>query len=225
MVAAALVAAAASTAHAAKLSPLTTRTLYALKSSADAMPNLLVSDAFTGTTGTTVNARASDTGQPWSVAYGALQIDTNRVRCSTCSSGNYAAALVDADLAQVTATVKVRSATNSGAAGLVLNANQLGTQAFAAWYDAGTVQLLRYVNGTATFVAGGTVTTPANNTDVPLAVTFSAGKYTVSFNNAQVLTYTLSAADQTAFGANTYFGVVIYDDPNVVRLDDFQVTR
>ena len=68
------------------------------------------------------------------------------------------------------------------------------------------------------------VAVPTNNVDVPLKATYNAGTYTITFNGAS-LSYTLNAADQVTFGANTYFGIVIYDDPNVVGLDNLLVTQ
>jgi hypothetical protein len=216
-------AATATTAYAAKIT-LTSKSLFAMKSPAAAMPFQLVSDAFP-VNGTLVGKSALE-GQPWSVVQGTLLVTNGRLQCTTCSNGNYGAALVDADMAQVTATLTIRSnsVAGSGAGGIVMNANAIGTQAFAVWYDAGQVQLLRYVNGVATFVAAVNVTVPTNNIDVPLKVTYNAGTYTITFNGAS-LSYTLNAADQVTFGANTYFGIVIYDDPNVLGLDNLLVTQ
>jgi hypothetical protein len=216
-------AATATTAYAAKIT-LTSKSLYAMKASASPMPFQLVSDAFP-VNGTLVGKSAFN-GQPWSVVQGTLMVTNGRLQCTTCANGNYGAALVHADLAQVTASLTIRSNTGTGnmAGGIVMNANAAGTQAFAVWYDAGQVQLLRYVNGVATFVAAQNVAPPTNNLDVPLKVTYNAGTYTITFNGA-TLSYTLTAADQVTFGANTYFGIVIYDDPNVVGLDSFLVTQ
>jgi hypothetical protein len=58
-----------------------------------------------------------------------------------------------------------------------------------------------------------------------LVAVFDGTTYTVSFNGAPVMTYPLPAADQSSLGSNTYFGVVIINDANVVRLDDFGVKR
>jgi hypothetical protein len=224
MAATALVAMAATTAHAAAV-PLTSRTLFATKSVADALPAQLVYDSFTSASPVALNSRNADTGQPWTMLQGALQVNGGYLRCTTCGGGNYSAAVADADLARVTASVEVRSAFGSGAGGLVLNATATGSQAYALWYDAGVVTLLRFVAGTATFVATANVATPPNNVDVPLSATFNGTSYTVSFNGTQVLTYTMPVADRATFGVSTYFGLVVYDDANIVRLDDFRVTK
>src|SRR3954469_21050119 len=121
VVAAAVLAAAATTAHAARV-PLTSKTLFASKSTADALPQTLVQDSFTATNATSLASLSATTGQSWSVVAGTLSIDNNRLRCSTCASA-YGAALVDGDLPIVTATVNLRLAASgtAGSAGIVVN--------------------------------------------------------------------------------------------------------
>jgi hypothetical protein len=218
-------AATATTAYAAKIT-LTSKTLLAIKSSASALPAQLVFDSFTSTPAVNLSGHNANTGQPWTVLQGSLQLSANYLQCTTgCAAANYGAALIDADKAQVTATVNVRSATGSGSAGLILNANQIATQAYAVWYSSGAVTLLRYDAGSVTYAPVQTVSVPANNTDVPLSATFNGTTYVVSFNGLVVMTYAMPTADQAIFGANTYFGVVIYNDPNIVKLDDFEVKQ
>ena len=220
-------AATATTAYAAKIT-LTSKSLLGVKSAANALPQQLVYDPFNSTT-TAVNLgtpHLASTGQPWVVLQGALQMRNGYLQCTTgCATANYGAALIDADMARVTATVDVRSATGSGAAGLILNANQIATQAYAVWYDGGFVTLLRYDSGNVTYAPVRTVAVPPNNTDVPLSAVFNGTSYTVSFNSIVVMTYALPALDVPIFAGNTYFGVVIYDDPNIVKMDDFEVKQ
>ena len=220
-------AATATTAYAAKIT-LTSKTLLGIKSSANALPQQLVYDPFTSTA-TAVNLgtpHLASTGQRWTVLQGALQMRNGYLQCTTgCAATNYGAAIIDADLARVTATVDVRSATGSGAAGLILNANQAATQAYAVWYDSGFVTLLRYDSGNVTYAPVMTVAVPPNNTDVPLSAVFNGTRYAVSFNSIIVMNYTLPALDVPIFAGNTYFGVVIYDDPNIVKMDDFEVKQ
>jgi hypothetical protein len=223
MAVAALVAAAATTAHAAKL-PVSSRTLFAMNSSADAMPGQLGYDAFTSATPVVLNGHLANTGQPWTLMTGTLQVSGGLLQCTTCA-GSYSAAIIDADLASVTATVNVRSAAGSGAGGLILNANATGSQSYGVSYGSGTVTLARFNAGTMTVAATRSVAVPPNNVNVPLVAVFDGTTYTVSFNGAPVMTYPLPAADQSSLGSNTYFGVVIINDANVVRLDDFGVKR
>ena len=226
LAAVALVAAAATTAHAAKIT-LSSKTLFAMKSSADAMPAQLAFDSFTSASAVTLDGRLADTGQAWDVTLGTLQVTGGRLRCTTCSGGNYGAAMLDADMAQVTASVDLRqmSAGTTGNAGLVMNANATGTQGIVIWWGAGVIRIFRYTGGGLAQLAQANTGNLSTTADVPLVATYSAGKYTVSFNGTVTLVYTLSAADQTTFGANTQFGVVINDDPDRIRLDDFEVKR
>lgn len=230
LAAVALLATAATTAHAAKLT-VTSKSLYGMKSSANALPAQLVYDSFTNGGTPIINTRPANTGQTWKLLLGTLRLTGSApvtggyLQCTTCANGAYSAAIIDANLAKVTASVDVRSANGSGAAGLVLNVNAAGTQAFAVWYDSGAVTLLRYDIGNVTFAPVQTVAVPPNNTDVPLSVTFNGSSYSVSFNSQVVMTYNLVAADQTLFGGNTNFGVVIFDDPGTVRMDDFEVKQ
>jgi hypothetical protein len=220
-------AATATTAYAAKIT-LTSKSLLGIKAAANALPQQLISDPF-NSTNTAINLstpHVATTGQPWTVLQGALQLRNGYLQCTTgCATANYGAAIINADLAKVTATVDVRSATGSGAAGLILNANQSATQAYAVWYDGGAVTLLRYDSGNVTYAPVRTVAVPPNNTDVPLSAVFNGTSYVVSFNSIVVMTYALPALDVPIFGANTYFGVVIYDDPNIVKMDDFEVKQ
>lgn len=227
LAATALVAVAATTAHAAML-PLTSRTLFGVKASADAMPALLVTDPFTNPTAVNLDNRPASTGQPWDVVLGTLQVTGTQLRCTNCAGGNYGAALIDGDLSQVTATVDLRRIGTGGApgaAGLVMNANSTGTQAIVVWWDTSVVRLFRYVGGGLTQLAQANSAGISTTVDTPLVVTYGAGTYSVSFSGVPLITNTLSAADQTTFGSNTYFGVVFNDDADLIRLDDFEVRR
>jgi hypothetical protein len=219
-------AATATTAYAAKIT-LTSKTLLGIKSSANALPAQLVYDSFTGGTRVGVSTRPADTGQSWRLLQGTMELTGGGyLQCTTgCATNNYGAMIINAEKARVTATVDVRSATGSGPAGLILNANSIATQAYAVWYDAGQVTLLRYDSGSVTYAPIQTVAVPPNNTDVPLSAVFNGTSYAVYFNGINVMNYTLPTADQAIFGSNTYFGIVIYNDNNIVRLDDFEVKQ
>jgi hypothetical protein len=229
LAAVALVAAAATTAHAANLA-LTGKTLFAMKSSADAVPAQLVYDTFTNTSSGTLNARLANTGQPWQVVLRTLRVTLTQARCSDCS-GSFGSAVIDADLAQVTATVQLRKLGTGtpGGAGLVLNANPTGTQAIVVLWDNGVVRLYRYTGGTLNQRASATAAAISTTVDTPLVVTHAAGSYSVSFNNVSLFSYTLTPGDLTALGptfsANTYFGVGFRNDPDRIRLDNFEVKK
>jgi hypothetical protein len=229
LAAAALLAAAVTPAYAAKIT-LTSKTLFAMKASANALPAQLVYDTFTSAGAVTLNGRAADTtGQPWNVVFGTLQVTGGQLRCTNCSGGSYGAALIDGDMAQVTATVNLRqigtTGATPGAAGLVMNADAAGTQAIVVWWDASVVTLFRYVGGNLTQLAQANAAGISTTVDTPLVVTYTAGTYSVSFKAASLFSYTLSAADQTTFNADTYFGVAFNDDPDRIRLDNFEVKQ
>jgi hypothetical protein len=223
LAAAALVAAAATTAHAATL-PLTAKKLYASARAADTLPNRLAYDQFTTATDVTLDNRLADTGQRWDVVRGTMRVSSGKARCTSCA-GDWTAALIDADLVQVSASVQIRVTGSSGPVGLVLNAAENASSAYAVWYDNGGVQLLRYVNGNVWFPVQQAVSPVPLNTDVPLTARYGNGTYTVSLNGATVFTYTLSASDQAAIANNTYFGVVVFNENAASRLDEFEVTR
>jgi hypothetical protein len=227
LVAAALVAAATTTAHAAQLT-LTSETLFATKSSANALPAQLVYDTFATIGTATLNTRpAPINGQPWAVIRRTLQGATQQVQCFNCSA-SLGFAVIDADLPQVTATVQLRriGALTPGLAGLVMNANATGTQAIVVLWNNGVVRLYTYGGGnTLTQLAQGNSVGISTLFDTPLVVTYSAGTYSVSFNGSLVLTWTLTVAQQTTYGSNTYFGVAFRNDADRIRLDNFEVKQ
>lgn len=217
---AALVAATATTAHAVSLS-LSSATLYAMSGVADAMPAQLAYDDFN--TGSTLAGRTALAGQPWNVVQGTFGINGGQLRCTSCNS--YGVALVDADLAEVTASVDVRATNGAGTSGLMVNADETGSTGFAVWYDSGTVQVLRYSAGATTPLAQTVVPKPVNNTFATLIITYGVDVYTVSFNGATVLTHTLGPTDKAVADAGTYFGVIMYNPSGNARLDTFEVRR
>ena len=225
MAAVALVATAASTAHAAAIT-LKPKSLFAMSAPADAVPAQLVNDTFTGAV-VALNAHTPVTGQPWNVLAGTLQVTTGRVRCSSCAASS-GAAIVDGDLAQVTATVGLRltaTAGTPGQAGLVMNANVSGTQEIVATWNNGIVRLLKSSSGVVTQLAQANSAGLSTTADTALTVTFNAGTYDVSFAGVSLITYALTAPDLATFATNTYFGVAFGNDPDRIRLDNFLVKR
>ena len=119
-----------------------------MQAPADAVPAQLVWDTFTGAT-VGLGAHKASKGQPWNVIMGTLQMTGGRVRCTSCSAAN-GAAVIDGDMAQVTATVNLAltaTAGTPGKAGLWMNADAFGTQAIVVWWDSGIVRLFRYTGG------------------------------------------------------------------------------
>jgi hypothetical protein len=226
LAAVALVAAAATTAHAAIVTS-TSQTLFAMTSPVTISQVQLVSDPFTSAGVVTLDGRAASTGQLWTVVNRTLQVTGTQLQCSDCNGGNLGFALIDAGFAQVTATVEIQKngTGTSGAAGLVLNANATGSQSIDVLWDNGVVKLYRYSGGSLTQLAQASAAAISTTVGMPLVVTYSAGTYSVSFNGVALFSYTLTGADQTTFGANTYFGVAFNADNDRTRLDNFAVQQ
>jgi hypothetical protein len=226
LAAVALVAAAATTAHAATLT-MTSKTLFAMTSPANIPQVHVVYDPFTSAGVVTLDGRASSTGQTWDVVNRTLQVTGTQLQCSDCNGGNLGFAVIDAGFPQVTATVEVQKngTGTSGAAGLVLNANATGSQSIDVLWDNGVVKLYRYSGGSLTQLAQASAAAISTTVGTPLVVTYSAGTYSVSFNGVALFNYTLTVADQTTFGANTYFGVAFNADNDRTRLDNFGVQQ
>jgi len=223
----ALVATTATTAHAARLNGLTARklTAYALAGQ-DALPTNLVTENFNYGTATNLAGTTAETLQPWTVLGGAtsLQQKGNVLTCpSVCGGGGYAAGIVDADKPAAKASVTIRLG-QSGQSGLVMNSDAGFTAAIAVLYSANTVQVVRYTPTSSTFSPSYPTGSLSGSTAV-LSATYAAGTYTIRVNGNLVATYPLSAADQTLFGANTYFGVVMYGVTSASELNDFAVTK
>ena len=226
LAAVALVAAAATTAHAATLT-LTSKTLFAMTSPVSIPQVQLVSDTFTSGSPVTLEGRAATTGQTWDVINRTLQVTGTQVQCTDCNGGNLGYAVINAGFSQVTATVDIQKngTGTSGAAGLVLNANATGAQSIDVLWDNGVVRLYRYTGDTLTQLAQANAAAISTTVGMPLVVTYAAGTYSVSFNGVALFNYTLTVADQTTFGSNTYFGVAFNADNDRTRLDNFGVQQ
>jgi hypothetical protein len=187
----------------------------------------LVYDPFTSGSPVTLDGRVASTGQTWDVVNRTLQVTGTQLQCTDCNGGNLGFAVVDAGFSQVTALVDVQKngTGTSGAAGLVLNANATGAQSIDVLWDNGVVRLYRYSGGILTQLAQASAAALSTTVGMPLVVTFVAGTYSVSFDGAALFNYTLTAADQTTFGANTYFGVAFNADNDRTRLDNFGVQQ
>jgi hypothetical protein len=226
LAAVALVAAAATTAHAATLT-LTSKTLFAMTSPANILQVQLVYDPFTSAGVVTLDGRASSTGQTWDVVNRTLQVTGTQLQCSDCNGGNLGFAVIDAGFSQVTASVDIQKngTGTSGAAGLVLNATATGSQSIDVLWDNGVVKLYKYSGGSLTQLAQTSAAAISTTVGMPLVVTYSAGTYSVSFNGVALFNYTLTVADQTTFGSNTSFGVAFNADNDRSRLDNFEVKQ
>jgi len=107
----------------------------------------------------------------------------------------------------------------------MLNSNATGTQAIVALWDNGIVRLYTYSGGTLAQLAQANATGISTTADTPLVVSYSAGTYSVGFNGISLFSHTLSAGQQTTFGASTYFGVAFNKDNDRIRLDNFEVKK
>jgi len=223
----ALVATTAMTGHAARLNGITSKKLTAFAlAGQDPLPLSLVTENFNYASATNLAGTTAETLQPWTVLGGtsSLQQKGNVLTCpSACASGGYAAGIVDADKAAVKASVSVRLG-QSGQSGLVMNSDASFTSAIAILYGANTVQVVRYTPTSSTF-SPTYPTGTLSGTSVVLSATYAAGAYTIRANGNLVTTYPLSAADQTLYGASTYFGVVMYGVTSASELNDFAVTK
>jgi hypothetical protein len=228
LLALALVAMAGTTAHAAKLGGLTSKKLFAMKQSGiDALPDPLATESFNYATATNLSGTSAETGQPWILVgvNSSLQQQGNVLTCpSACANGGYAAGIVDADRAAVTAAVSIRLG-QSGQVGLMMNADAGVTAAIGILYQANTVQVVRYTSAATSFGASQSTGNLGTTGTARLTVTYAAGTYTIKVNGATVTTYQLTAADAALFGANTYFGVVMYGTTSAAQLDAFAVTK
>ena len=119
--------------------------------------------------------------------------------------------------------VDIRSSGNS-TFGLLINAHASGTPATAVLYNnsgAGTVTLAR-VSSTGVRTAWASVTqVGGGNTVRFLTVRYFDGVYTVRFDNAVVLTFTVPAADRTAVQAHCNVGIMV-DSDTKSSFDNFQ---
>jgi hypothetical protein len=206
---------------------MTSRTLFAMTSPVNIPLVQLVYDSFTSTSAVTLEGRAAITGQTWDVVNRSLQVTGTQLQCTDCNGGNLGFAVIDAGFPQVTASVDLlkNGTGTSGAAGLVLNANATGSQSIDVLWDNGVVRLYRYSGASLTQLTQASAAAISTTAGTPLVVRYSAGTYSVSFNSVALFNYTLSAADQTTFGANTSFGVAFNADNDRTRLDNFEVKQ
>jgi hypothetical protein len=228
MAAAAVAVAMMAPAHAAKLGGLTSKKLFAMKQSGvDAVPDPLATENFNYGAATNLSGTSAETGQPWIIlgAANALQQQGNQLTCpSACANGGYAAGIVDADRAAVTASVSMKLG-QAGQVGLVMNADAGVTAAIGVLYTANTVQVARYSSTATTFSATQSTGNLGTTGTATLSASYAAGTYTIKVNGATKMTYALTGGDIALFGANTYFGVVMYGTTGAAQLDTFSVTK
>jgi hypothetical protein len=213
---AALIGGGAIRSSAATLGSLQSRTLLAQKPSTSA-----ISDTFTYPAGTSLSGLSSPTGGSWTVTGGRLVItSTGSVRGETTGTV-YGTVPYTSCNTQV--AVDIRSAGNS-TFGLLINAHTAGAPSTAVLYNnagAGTVTLAR-VSGTGVRTAWASVTqVGGGNITRFLSVRYYNGVYTVRFDNAAVLIFTVPVADQAAVLANCNVGIMV-DSDTKSTFDNFQ---
>ena len=220
-----LVAAPVVVAEAASLGTITAKTLVVVgNSSTVSTPTILGCDNFTGTTGTTMAARAATvaaacSNRVWTAHVGTWTIQTNQAASTTTT---------DAVATENTATTNstdrvVLSSLNTGgrSGGLVLSHDGTNSYIAAVMIDAtpDRIELRLYSGGVATLL---TTINPTFATTNTLELSRSGALFTVTLNGTSVGNYTLSGAQLTSLGAGSRAG--LFGGNASVRFDDFAVT-
>ena len=105
--------------------------------------------------------------------------------------------------------------------GLVVRSNSTGNTFLNGFVtELGVVAIEKVVSGSRTSLASTTLVLPA--TAFRFQVRVSGTVVTVTLNGTAVCTYTLTASEQTAFGAQTYVGLSAANSGNEIH-DDFAV--
>ena len=181
-------------------------------------PNVLTWANFTGANGTNLSGKALNGPGTWIVDTGSWTIQTN-----AAGSTNVALANMDTNVgtqnASALATLTFGATANAG-----LVALDNGTTALYTLYSkagGGTMTLYKYAGGAVALASAAGIGTPASAL-VKLDAMTSTIK--VSFAGAQVLSYTLTAAEVTSLkgAANNRFGMMANSD-GTTRFDDFHV--
>ena len=220
-------------ASAAPIGGITTAKLTALTMAASTgAPTVVAWENFNGTNGTNLNGTVTDGGaKTWSVnpAGGAWTIQGNGAQSTTPNSS----LVIDAGAPSrsVSATIFRNGATTFDV-GLTINRNAAGTEFLTAeWTNTanGSMELWKFSGGAWTEVdvisnlyPGGIATAPASIT-LTLS-SLSTGALTAFINGVQVVTYTLTAAEQTLFknAAHQLAGPYQWLS-NGLRFDDFHL--
>lgn len=179
----------------------------------------IVSDSFDRANNASLGS--ADTGQVWTNYVGACGIDNNQAWAPTLVSGT-AIALLDAGVADGTFSIAVSSRPLTGNRDDALLFRAAGGSDFLmARHNAAVnlVTLHKCVAGSFTQLADAALTEPDPYT---VTVVASGANITVSIDGVQYINHTLSAGDQTAFGANTLVGMRVRNIN--ARLDNLLVT-
>ena len=215
-----LVTASGITASASTLGGVSSKSLFARNVVAPAVvPRMRVADSFTS--GTFVSGRVPESRQyltsTWTVVAGNWSIVSGT---AVPQNGGVRHAIYDCGTANLVVGVTLTRQANSRA-GLVFRSNSSGTTYLLAEFRntaGGSVTLQTVVAGTATTVASasniGTLSV------VPLRIEASGAQVTVRYNSTSVISYTLTATEQTTFGALTAAGIWV-TNANSETFDDF----
>ena len=213
-------------ANAATLGGITTRTLGAFSvSGGSSAPTVAGCDDFTGTNGVSLNSRAATVAAPcanrtWTVHVGAWTIQSNRAAANATAA---AVATQNVTASGASARVELTSLnTGSRSGGVVVSHNGTTTYLAAVAIDGSPDRTeLRLVNaGVPTVLASANTPLATTNT---IRLSRAGAAVTVELDSSTVLSYTLSAANQTTLGTGTRPG--IYSGNTNVRFDNFLTDR
>lgn len=189
-------------------------------------PTVVAADSFTGSDGTNLDGLAVESGGlTWAATGGTWTLQSGRARSTSAVSS---ALLVDGG----SSGGAVEAAVSPGGAAwdtyLILDADASFTTALVAdWWSGsdGTIALYSEIDGTFTEVASVTDLYPGGApASAVVRLEASATTVHVYLDGALVITYTLSGAEQTRFGAagQTWAGIGTDLDPSST-FDDFHL--
>jgi hypothetical protein len=209
-------------AAASTLGPVSAVSLFARNVLSPAVvPRMLMADAFLSgnfSTGRVPESRqyASNT---WAVTSGSWSISSGSAQPPP---GGTCAAIYDSGNANVLVAVTLTRQASSDA-GLIVRSNASGTTYLLAEFGntgSGSATLSRVVSGTSTTLARASKVGTLGV--VPLSVEATGSKVVVRYNGTAVITYTLTAAETSTFGALTSTGIWVTRGAGE-SFDDFYV--
>ncbi|MCU1353678.1 MAG: hypothetical protein JWM05_2887 [Acidimicrobiales bacterium] len=181
------------------------------------------SDNFSGTSGATLQGRALTIGGTWTVRAGGWTINAAGQANSTGAALGSVITATSRPDARVLVTANDSTRAASTRAGLLVRCDATATKTLAVYSLSGSpaqIVLAKYQSGAITTLAtasGMTLTSAA-----AWSVELNGTSVKVAYNGTTYINHTLSAADQTTFGALGGHGM-LNDGTATVRFDDFRV--
>jgi hypothetical protein len=211
-------------AAASTLGGITSNTVTAFSASGVSGAKIVyASDSFTGTTGTNLNARALLVGSTWSAIAGTWTINSSgQAENVAVSFGRLVTPTSHADIRAI--VTDFDSGAGSRASGIVFRSDATAaTFLYVYGVNAGGQQfrLAKYAAGASTDLASVTVsfTNPAT-----LQVEANGAVVKVYYSGTLLITYTLTTAEQTTYGALGSCGLLNNNTGSkIVQFDDFRV--